>query len=150
MAEILLGKLRGPSGFERAVVVKRILPHYASQREFVSMFLDEGRIAARLQHPNVVQVHELSEEGGELFLVMEYLQGESLAGLMRRAKVRGVRVDPALVAFVLAEACAGLHAAHELKTEGGGAMGLVHRDVSPQNEARWTSCTGTCLPRTSW
>lgn len=133
MAEILLGRVHGPSGFERAVVIKRILPQYAELPTFVSMFLDEARIAARIHHPNVVQVHELGEEDGALFLVMEYLQGESSAGLMRRIRSLGRLIEPAIAAHVVAEACAGLHAAHELKGPTGESMNLVHRDVSPQN-----------------
>lgn len=133
MAEILLGRLSGPSGFERAVVIKRILPHFAQHPSFVQMFLDEGRLAARIGHPNVVQVHELGQEGADLFLVMEYLQGESLAGVQRRLRVRGLRLDPAMAAHVVAAAAAGLHAAHELQDEQGLPLELVHRDVSPQN-----------------
>src|SRR5262245_27453200 len=84
MAEILLGRLVGPSGFERPVVNKRILPYLAHDRTFVDMFLDEARIVAGIRHPNVVQVQELSYEGDELFLAMEYLEGESIGGLARR------------------------------------------------------------------
>jgi len=133
MAEILLGRVLGPSGFERAVVIKRILAQYAELPTFVSMFLDEARIAARIHHPNVVQVHELGQEGGELYLVMEYLQGESAASVMRRASALGRPIELALCAHIVAEACAGLHAAHELKDADGESMSLVHRDVSPQN-----------------
>ena len=133
MAEILLGRVHGPSGFERAVVIKRILPQYAELPSFVSMFLDEARIAARIHHPNVVQVHELGEEDGELFLVMEYLQGESSASLMRRMSALGKPIGAALCAHIIAEACAGLHAAHELKDARGNSVNLVHRDISPQN-----------------
>lgn len=133
MAEILLGRLLGPSGFERVVVIKRVLPHLAQQPSFTSMFLDEARIAAAIRHPNVVQVHELGQDGGELFLVMEYLEGESLHGLMRRLTLFGERLPPALVAHIGAEACAGLHAAHELPDADGNPSGLVHRDISPQN-----------------
>ena len=133
MAEILLGTLRGPSGFERPVVVKRILPHLASHAAFVSMLLDEGRLAARINHPNVITVQELGREENELFLVMEYLQGEAVAGIARRSRARGQRLPPALCAHVIAEACSGLHAAHELRAADGTPQELVHRDVSPQN-----------------
>src|SRR5688572_10623517 len=84
MAEVFLGRLSGPSGFERPVVLKRIHPHLGRQREFVDMFLDEARIIARMRHPNVVHVHELVQDDDDLFLVMEYLEGESLASLARR------------------------------------------------------------------
>ncbi len=133
MAEILLGRLVGPSGFERPVVVKRILPHLAEEPSFVTMFLDEARLAARIRHPNVVQVQELGEEDENLFLVMEYLEGENSAGVVRRGIAHKRPTDFALIAFVMAEACAGLHAAHELVDPDGASLNLVHRDVSPQN-----------------
>jgi len=133
MAEILLGRMVGLGGFERAVVIKRILPHLARDAHFRDMFLDEARLAARIRHPNVVQVYELMEEEGELFIVMEYLEGENLAGLMRRMSRRGEVLSPLLAAHLIAEAAAGLHAAHELTDMEGSSLGLVHRDVSPQN-----------------
>ena len=134
MAEILLGRLSGPSGFERVVVIKRILPHLAREPAFVAMFLDEARTVARIHHPNVVQVHELGGDGAgrDLYLVMEYLEGESAAGLLRRLRVAGEMLDPWLAAHVIAESCRGLHAAHEL-TDGEAPLDVVHRDVSPQN-----------------
>ena len=134
MAEILLGRLVGPSGFERPVVIKRILPHLAREESFVSMFLDEARIVAGIRHPNVVQVQEAGQEGGELFLAMEYLEGETASGLLKRLIVHdGEKLVPTLAAHIVAEACAGLHAAHELTDAEGEPINLVHRDVSPQN-----------------
>jgi len=133
MAEVFLARVRGPSGFERPVVLKRMLPHLTRQESFVNMFVDEARIVARVRHPSVVQVHELTREGGELFMVMEYLEGESLAGLSRRLIARGEALDPETAAYVVAEACSGLHAAHELRGDDGKFLGVVHRDVSPQN-----------------
>ena len=133
MAEIFLAKLLGPAGFQRPVVLKRVLPHLTRREEFRHMFLDEARIVAGIRHPNVVQVHELGLDKDELFLVMEYLEGESISGLMRRLANRRERLDYALAAYVVAEACAGLHAAHEYTDDSGIAQNLVHRDVSPQN-----------------
>jgi serine/threonine-protein kinase len=133
MAELLLARLAGPNGFERAVVIKRILPQFSQHPPFVQMFLEEGRVAARISHPNVVQVHELAQEGGDLFLVMEYLQGESLAGVARRLHARALTLSPTLAAYIVAAASAGLHAAHELCDANGRPMDVVHRDVSPQN-----------------
>jgi hypothetical protein len=133
MAEVLLARVVGPHGFERPVVIKRILPHLARRPDFVSMFVDEARIAARIQHPNVVHVYELGSEGSELFLAMEYLAGESLAGVLRRFAARGETMPPALAAYVVERACAGLHAAHELRGADGSSLEVVHRDVSPQN-----------------
>lgn len=133
MAEILLGRLAGPSGFSRPVVIKRILPHLARDRRFRDMLIDEARVVARIAHPNVVAVSELGSEDGELFLVMEYLEGESLGSLMRRLFTRGETLDPALACHVIAETAAGLHAAHELTDAAGRPLELVHRDVTPQN-----------------
>lgn len=128
MAEIFLGADAG-----RPVVIKRILPHLARQRKFVSMFIDEARIGSLVRHPNVVEIHELGQVGADLFMVMEYLPGESVSGLLRRATLRRRRIPFALGAYIVAEACAGLQAAHELCDETGESYGLVHRDVSPSN-----------------
>lgn len=133
MAEILLARVSGPNGFERPVVIKRILPHLASLPEFRQMFLDEARIIARIRDDNVVQVHELGNDGEDLFLVMEYLEGESVGGLLRRLLGRSDTLDPWLACYIVAEAAAGLHTAHELTNEAGEPLGLVHRDISPQN-----------------
>ncbi len=133
MAEILLATLSGPSDFRRAVVIKRILRQYAQKSSFVAMFLDEARIVAKIRHPNLVAVQELGEEEGEVFLVLEYVAGENLSSVLKRATAHGEKMDPELVAHVVAEACAGLHAAHELVSEDGRRQNLVHRDVSPQN-----------------
>ncbi|NUP06890.1 MAG: serine/threonine protein kinase [Polyangiaceae bacterium] len=132
MAEIYLAKQSGPSGFERPVVIKRVLPHLARERLFHDMFLDEARVVVRIHHPNVVQVHELGDENGELFLVMEYLEGESLSMVTKRLRGAGKRLPDRCIVHVLADACAGLHAAHEL-AEDGRPLDLVHRDVSPHN-----------------
>jgi len=133
MAEILLARLSGPADFVRAVVIKRILSQYASNESFVAMFLDEARIVAKIRHPNVVQVQELGQDEGGVFLVLEYVAGENLSSVLKRATAVGEKLEAALVAHVVAEACAGLHAAHELVTDDGRSENLVHRDVSPQN-----------------
>jgi eukaryotic-like serine/threonine-protein kinase len=133
MAQILLGKYEGPSAFERPIVIKRILSHLADDPDFVAMFIDEARITSRIRHPNVAQVHELAREGKELYLVMEYLEGESVAAALRRVIELGRTFDPRLAAYVVAEACSGLHAAHELRDDQDRLVGLVHRDISPQN-----------------
>lgn len=133
MAEILLARITGPGEFRRAVVIKRILPGYAGQSAFVKMFLDEARIVATIRHPNVVQVQELGEHEGNAFLVMEYVEGENVSSILKRTVASGVALDPRLAAHVVAEMCAGLHAAHELVDDHGRHQNLVHRDVSPQN-----------------
>jgi serine/threonine-protein kinase len=133
MAEVYLAKLVGPERFERAVVVKRILPHLARDEAFRDMFLDEARLAALIHHPNVVTVHELAQSDGELFLVMDYVEGETLAAILKALAKAGHAIPMHVAVHVLAEACAGLHAAHELVDEQGRPRGIVHRDVSPQN-----------------
>ncbi len=133
MAEVHLGRLMGPSGFERVVVLKRILPHLARESDFVDMFLDEARIVAKIDHPNVVHVIELGRDGDELFLAMELVEGESVGSLMRRhwAARRTIGID--LAAYIVSQAAAGLHAAHVLTDPSGRHLEIVHRDVSPQN-----------------
>ena len=133
MAEVFLCRLKGPSGFERPVVVKRILPHLAKDPAFEQMFVDEARSLARIHHPNVVQVQEFGREDGDLVLAMEYVAGETLASLRTRLIEVGETLDPRLCAYIVAEACAGLHAAHDLVGDDGVPLGLIHRDVSPQN-----------------
>ena len=129
MAEIFLGK--EPDG--RPVVIKRILPHLARQQNFVAMFIDEARIGSLVHHPNVVEVFELGQVGTDLFLVMEYLAGESTSGVMRRLHIRNEQLPVAVAAHIVAEACAGLQHAHELRDEAGTPLHLVHRDISLSN-----------------
>ena len=133
MAEIFVARLKGVAGFEKQVVIKRILPHLVDEDGFVQMFLDEARIAARISHPNVCQVYELGEVDGQYFIAMEYLEGTSLMVLLKKLIRLKQNLDPALVAGVVAQACEGLHHAHELKGDAGESIGVVHRDVSPQN-----------------
>lgn len=133
MAEIYLARQSGIHGFERLVVVKRILPHLAGERRFVEMFFDEARIAAQLNHPNIVQIFDLCQEGDESFIAMEYLEGESLGYLSGEA-VRLRRPLPFPVgAGIIAQVCDGLEYAHRLRDEKGRELDIVHRDVSPHN-----------------
>jgi len=132
MAELFLARLHGAAGFEKLFCIKRILPHLARDRQFVAMFLDEARIAARISHPNVCQVFELGEIDGSYYLAMEYLEGVPLA-CFRRHDYYGPAPDPRLVAGIAVQACEGLHHAHQLRNTDGSVMEVVHRDVSPQN-----------------
>ena len=130
MATVHLGKMRGPFGFTCTVAIKRLHPLLARDPEFVAMFLDEARLASRVRHPNVVPVLDVFAEEGDLSLVMEYVEGESLAQLCRApAPEVPVPIAVAIAASILN----GLHAAHEARDEQGALLGLVHRDVSPQN-----------------
>ncbi|GAC1542562.1 MAG: hypothetical protein NVS3B10_06950 [Polyangiales bacterium] len=132
MARVWAARLHGQRGFQKLVAIKTILPHLAEEAEFERMFLDEARIASGVHHPNVCEIYELGEEKRTLYLVMEWVNGDSLARVLR-ATGKTEAVDPRVVARVVADACAGLHAAHELTDEDGRSLGVVHRDLSPHN-----------------
>ncbi len=133
MATVHLGRLLGPVGFSRTVAIKRLHAQFASDPEFVSMFLDEARLAARIRHPNVVPTLDVVATGGELFLVMEYVPGESVSRLSRALRERHQTIPHRILSAIMAGVLHGLHAAHEAKDERGHPLGIVHRDVSPQN-----------------
>jgi serine/threonine-protein kinase len=137
MASVYLARIDGVSGFEKLVALKRIHKHLAKEKGYVDMFLDEARIAARITHPNVCTVFDFGEADGEHYLAMEYLVGEPLSRLMSRAaqdsKHRRSPLLPLRTARIIADACEGLHAAHQLKDANGDLLHVVHRDVSPRN-----------------
>jgi eukaryotic-like serine/threonine-protein kinase len=132
MAEIFLARLLSDGGFEKLVCIKRILPHLAKDPQFVAMFLDEARVVARISHPNVCQVFELGEIAGQYYIAMEYLAGVPLA-IFRRRDYYASPAEIQLVAGFGVQACEGLHHAHQLKAANGELLGVVHRDISPQN-----------------
>jgi serine/threonine-protein kinase len=140
MAELFLAVRVGEAGFKRACVVKRVLPYLAESPEFVRMFLDEARIAARLQHPGVVQVFELGRHEAAYFIAMEYLPGTDLVRLLRQVQQARQPVPMAIVVRVVAQAAEALHYAHELRDEHGQSLGIVHRDISPSN--LFVTCQG--------
>jgi serine/threonine protein kinase len=129
MATVHIGRLIGAAGFSRTVAIKRLHPQYAKEADFVSMFIDEARIAARIRHPNVVATIDTVSVDGELFLVMELVLGDTLARLARAPAMIPVEIAVAIAGGVLH----GLHAAHEARDERGVWLEIVHRDVSPQN-----------------
>jgi eukaryotic-like serine/threonine-protein kinase len=131
MAAIHLGRQRGAAGFNKTVAVKRTHPHFLRDREFVTSFLDEARLASRIQHPNVVPVTDVIDADGELLLVMEYVHGVQLSRLVRRMEGRGA--PPSVIVAIVAGALRGLEAAHDAVDEEGKPLNIVHRDVSPQN-----------------
>lgn len=133
MASVYLGRSMGDAGFARTVALKRLHPQYARDPEFVAMIVDEGRIAERIRHPNVVNVLDVVAANGELLLVMEYVHGESLGKLLALERAAGRRVEPALLSAVVVGLLQGLHAAHDAKDASGTPLGIVHRDVSPEN-----------------
>jgi eukaryotic-like serine/threonine-protein kinase len=132
MARVWAARLHGQRGFQKLVALKTILPHLASEAEFERMFLDEARIAAGVHHPNVCEIYELGEEQRTLYLAMEWVSGDSLARVLRPGG-RPEAIDPRVAARILADACAGVHAAHELTDDDGRELGVVHRDLSPHN-----------------
>lgn len=133
MANIFTATYTGPLGFEREMVLKVILPDYAHHEGFIQMFLDEARLAARLSHPNIVQVLDLGRFGDYFYIAMEYVRGPSLSRAVTRAKKEGKAVSPGLAVFVVAELLEALSYAHLRRDSDGKPLGIVHRDVNPQN-----------------
>lgn len=133
MATIHIGRLVGEAGFSRTVAVKRLHPHFSKDPEFRAMFVDEARVASRIRHPNVVATLDVVNDGDDLLLVMEYVSGESLARLLKTATSRRQRVPAKVAAAIGVQVLHGLHAAHEATDDAGQGLGIVHRDVSPQN-----------------
>ncbi len=137
MASVYLAQFNGVAGFSKLVALKRIHRHLAKEQVYMEMFLDEAKIASRITHPNVCSVFDFCEADGEYYLAMEYLIGEPLSRVcVRVAKSPEQRRDPVLplrMARIIADACEGLHAAHELKDAHGDLLHVVHRDVSSRN-----------------
>jgi serine/threonine protein kinase len=133
MASVHLGSLLGEGGFTRLVAIKRLHEQYALDPEFAAMFLDEARLAARIRHPNVVPTLDVYSEEDELFLVMDYVEGASLGQVLRQARAGKQPAPVSIAVAIVSGVLHGLHAAHETKGEDGRPLGVVHRDVSPQN-----------------
>ncbi|WP_342380152.1 protein kinase [Myxococcus stipitatus] len=133
MAEIFLAKLLGADGFERNVVIKRMLPHLSNIPDFVEMFRDEARLAAKLAHPNIIQIQELGFTEGCYYICMEYLAGEDFSTTLRLAGRRRQYLPYPIVLRVLIDSARGLHYAHEFSNESGQPLNVVHRDISPSN-----------------
>lgn len=133
MAEIYLARATGIEGFEKHVVLKRILPHHAVRRDFVDMFLDEARMAAALHHPNIAQVYDIGNDPSGYFFTMEYVDGKDLRHVRRAVTKSGDRMPMAHALAIILGAAAGLHAAHEARRADGRPLNIVHRDVSPAN-----------------
>ncbi|HVH45215.1 MAG TPA: protein kinase [Labilithrix sp.] len=131
MATVHFGRMHGAIGFSRLVAIKRLHRNFVTDAHFVQMFLDEARLAARLDHPNVVSTIDVVADESEVFLVMEHILGESLEALMPRAGSKPVPLP--IASAIMCNVLEGLHSAHETKDDGGTPLGLVHRDVSPHN-----------------
>ncbi len=133
MATVYLGRDLDIQGSGRTVAIKRLRPQFAKDPEFVAMFLDEARLTERIRHPNVVPTFDVVTADGELFIVMEYVQGESLSRLSRAMQGQLERVPIPILLRVMRDALQGLHAAHEACDDHGASLEIVHRDVTPQN-----------------
>jgi eukaryotic-like serine/threonine-protein kinase len=133
MATLFLARISGPEGFEKLVALKRVHDQLGDEEQFVQMFLDEARISARIHHPNVASVFDMGEVDGSYYIAMEYVHGQNLNDVLRAA----VRLPETLSTYhamrIVADTAAGLHAAHEIQGPDGKPLGVVHRDVSPQN-----------------
>jgi serine/threonine-protein kinase len=133
MGSVWQARMHGKHGFERRVAVKTILPEHAEDERFRKMLLDEAKIASAIDHPNVVRLLDLGETEDVLYLVMDWVDGVTLEQLARFAERDGGALPFGVAVHLVADLCAGLHAAHELRDARGGLLGVVHRDVSPSN-----------------
>ena len=133
MGAIYVGKKLGPSGFEKEVVLKQLLPEYTARPEFRDLFFREAKISATLDHANIVHVFDLVESDESLFIVMEYVRGVDLRTIIRRSKLRRRELSPAAALHITLEVLAGLSYAHNRRTPAGASMAIIHRDVSPSN-----------------
>lgn len=133
MAEIFKAKLVGVEGFEKTLVIKRILPFWSERADFVSMLVDEAKVLVHLNHPNIVQVYELGRVGATYFIAMEYVEGMDLRKFVHCSRQQGIELDQDVLLTIIAEALGGLQYAHERSLPGQGPLGIVHRDISPQN-----------------
>ncbi len=133
MAEIFKAKQSGPRGFERILVIKRILQHLSNEVEFKQMFDDEARIAAQLRHANIVQIFELGDIDGTPYIAMEFVEGRNLRDLTRALQAKGMQLSVEQTLFIISETLRGLHYAHHRSDSSGKALEIIHRDMSPQN-----------------
>jgi len=134
MAAVYVGRALGVAGFERLFAVKVLHPHLAHEQEFITMFLDEARLAARIRHPNVVPTIDISDtQDAGYYLVMDYIEGDHFGALLQRAYKLGTRLPAPIAMRIMVDALEGLAAAHALTDESGRRINLVHRDVSPHN-----------------
>src|SRR4051812_23587546 len=132
MAEVYRAVAHGLEGFQRVFVIKRILKEKSATPEFVEMFVNEARISALLNHPNIVQIYDFGQIDGSYFLAMEYLRGKDLLTVLRQLRSAGHQMTPDVAAYVVQQVALGLDYAHQL-TQRGKALSIVHRDVSPSN-----------------
>jgi eukaryotic-like serine/threonine-protein kinase len=133
MAEIFLARQQGPEGFQKTIALKRILPHLCQDESFIQMFLQEARVAARVSHPNVVQILDLGQIDGRYFIAMEYVKGSDLRTILRVSRALGAHIPIPIVCRIGSDVCAGLSAAHGHRDDSNTPAPIVHRDISPHN-----------------
>ena len=133
MAEVLLARLDGPAGFSKHVAIKRMRPELTLHREFIDLFLEEARTASLLSHTNICQVNELSTDGGDYFMVLEYLEGVAVSSALVKALTNPTALPIPFLVAIAHQACEGLNHAHEMADEHGRAYNIIHRDISPPN-----------------
>ena len=133
MAELFKAKQKGPEDFQRIVAIKRILPHLAANQEFVTMFIDEAKLAAQLNHPNIGHIYDLGKIDDTYFIAMEYIEGSDLRAILRELTDRKIHLPLTIAVFIAQALCSALHYAHSAKDADRRSMDLVHRDISPQN-----------------
>jgi serine/threonine protein kinase len=133
MAEVFLAKRIGMKGFEKLLAIKRIHPQFSENEEFIAMFIDEAKLAARLNHRNIVQIYDFGSQQDSYYIAMEYIFGKDLRSIMKKSKARGEHLPLAQCAYIITEAAKGLEYAHTLKDHFGKPLQIIHRDISPQN-----------------
>src|SRR6188508_3315653 len=133
MAEVFLAVAMGPEGFQRTMVIKRMLPHLSQDRAFVRMFVDEAKLCGLLSHPNLVQVFEFGSIDDSFFIAMEHVHGETLSAVRARLAEVGRMMPVAAALEIARNVCLGLNYAHSMKSATGQPLGIIHRDISPSN-----------------
>jgi serine/threonine protein kinase len=133
MGEVYLARMAGAGGFEKRVVIKRVLPHLSESKEFVDRFLDEGRLVVQLNHSNIAQILDMGEVDGQYFMAIEYVDGLDLRSMIRQLRERKTPCPIEVALHVIGEVAKGLHYAHTRTSESGKSLGIIHRDVSPSN-----------------
>jgi serine/threonine protein kinase len=133
MAELYRAKLTRAEGFEKLIAIKKILPHLSCEGELVKAFVDEAKLAALLQHENIVQIYDFGNLEGEYFIAMEYLFGKDLRSIIRKAEERNMSIGLENTLYLVSQICAGLDYSHNLKDLQGKPLNIIHRDINPQN-----------------
>ena len=133
MAEVFLAKRVGMKGFEKLLAIKRILPQFSENEEFIAMFIDEAKLAAKLNHRNIVQIYDFGSQQDSYYIAMEYIFGKDLRSILKKSKDKGEHLPLAQCAYIITQAAKGLEYAHTLKDLFGKSLQIIHRDISPQN-----------------